>query len=74
MPIRPVISHLIPVSSRVSRIAAAGRDSPRSIAPPGTAQLPLSLRRIIGISPVSSVTTTFTNGTRLLGSGTAGAS
>jgi hypothetical protein len=41
----------IPHSSSVSRTAAWATDSPRSTAPPGTAQLPLSVRRISRISP-----------------------
>ena len=50
------------------------RDSPRSIAAPGMAQLSLSGRRISKISPTSLVTTTSTEGTRLLGLGAAGSS
>jgi hypothetical protein len=47
----PVIAHSIPDSSSVSRAAAWATDSPRSTAPPGTAQLPLSVRRISRIAP-----------------------
>jgi site-specific DNA recombinase len=38
MPTSPVISTWIPVSSAVSRTAVSGSDSPRSMAPPGSAQ------------------------------------
>ena len=69
-----MISHSIPVSSRVSRTAAWTIDSPRSIAPPGTAQLSLSDRRIIKTSPASLTTTTLTEGTRLFAFGAAGSS
>ena len=65
MPTSPVTSQSIPVSSRVSRTAACTIDSPRSIAPPGTAQLSLSERRISNTSPAELVTTTLTDGTRL---------
>ena len=47
----PVIAHSIPDSSSVSRTAASAIDSSSSIAPPGTAQLPLSVRRIFRLSP-----------------------
>lgn len=47
----PVIAHSIPDPSRVSRTAASAIDSSGSIAPPGTAQLPLSVRRIFRLSP-----------------------
>ena len=53
----PVIPHSIPDSSMVSGTAAWATDSQRSIAPPGTAQLSLSDRRIIRISPASFTTT-----------------
>ena len=53
MPTSPVTSQSIPVSSRVSRTAACTIDSPRSIAPPGTAQLSLSDRRISNTSPAA---------------------
>jgi hypothetical protein len=70
----PVIAHLIPDSSKVSRTAAWATDSPKSIAPPGTAQLPLSVRRIIRISPASLTAITLTDGTRLLAFGASGSS
>jgi hypothetical protein len=54
MPTIPVIAHSIPVSSSVSRGAAWTTDSPRSIAPPGSAKLPLSVRRISRMSPAPS--------------------
>ena len=70
----PVIRHSIPLSSLVSLTAASTMDSPRSIAPPGTAQLSLSERRIIKTSPSSLTTTTFTEGTMLLAFGAVGSS
>src|SRR6266516_7501967 len=72
MPTRPVISQVIPVSSLVSRTAAPVIDSPRSMPPPGTAQLSLSVRRIIRISPWSLTTITFADGTGLLAFGAVG--
>ena len=74
MPTSPVTSQSIPVSSRVSRTAACTIDSPRSIAPPGTAQLSLSDRRISNTSPASLITTTLTEGTRLFAFGASGSS
>ena len=74
MPTRPVISQSMPVSSRVSRTAACIIDSPRSIAPPGSAQLSLSDRRISSTSPASLVTTTLTDGTMLFTAGASGSS
>src|SRR6266508_3974304 len=74
MPTRPVISTWTPVSSAVSRTAAAGSDSPRSIAPPGNAQLSLSARRIMRISPASLTTTTLADGTTLFALGAVGSS
>ena len=44
------------------------------MAPPGTAQFPLSVRRISRISPASFATTTLTDGTRLVAVGAAGSS
>src|ERR1700733_10081208 len=58
MPTMPVILQSMPVSSSVSRTAAWATDSPRSTAPPGTAQLPLSVRRISRISPASGLSDT----------------
>src|SRR5215472_6454950 len=72
MPTRPVISQVIPVSSWVSRTAASVIDSPRSMPPPGTAQLALSVRRMSRISPWSLTTITFADGTILLALGAAG--
>src|SRR6266545_2218105 len=66
MPTRPVISQVMPVSSWTSRTAAWVRDSPRSMAPPGRAQLLLSERRMRSISPSSFSTTTLTEGAILL--------
>jgi hypothetical protein len=74
MPTSPVISTWTPVSSAVSRTAACTSDSPRSIAPPGNAQLPLSLRRISSSSPASLTTTTFAEGTTVFAGGAAGSS
>ena len=54
--------------------AAWATDSPRSMAPPGTAQLPLSERRMSRISPASLATMTLTEGTRLLAGGAVGSS
>jgi hypothetical protein len=56
------------------RTAACTIDSPRSIAPPGTAQLSLSERRISKTSPAPLTTTTLTEGARLLAAGAAGSS
>jgi len=58
MPTSPVIWQVIPVSSNVSRIAAWVMDSLRSMPPPGTAQMPLSVRRISRISSWSLTMTT----------------
>src|SRR5258708_18856199 len=63
MPTRPVISQVMPVSSRVSRTAVSVIDSPGSMPPPGTAQLPLSVRRMSRISPWLLTTMTFADGT-----------
>src|SRR5260221_10476340 len=62
----------MPVSSRVSRMAAWGRDSPMSTTPPGSAQLSLSVRRISRTSPTSLVTTTLTDGTMRRACGASG--
>jgi len=64
----------MPVSSLVSRTPACDMDSPRSIAPPGNAQLPLSERSIIRISLLSFSMTTLTDGTMLLAAGAFGSS
>jgi len=64
----------MPVSSRVSLTAACTIDSPRSIAPPGTAHFWLSERRISSTSPSLFVTTTLTDGTRLVALGASGLS
>ena len=55
-------------------MAAWRTDSFSSMAPPGSAQFSLSVRRISKIAPSSRATTTDTAGTRLLGSGAAGSS
>jgi len=64
----------MPVSSLVSLTAACVIDSPRSIAPPGTAQFWLSDRRMSKTSPAAFVTITLTDGTRLVAAGAAGSS
>ena len=74
MPTRPVTSQAIPVSSRVSRTAVSTRDSPRSIAPPGSAQLSLSVRWISSSAPASLTTTMFADGTKLFAAGASGSS
>jgi hypothetical protein len=74
MPTSPVTSQSIPVSSRVSRTAACTIDSPKSIAPPGSAQLSLSERRISSTSPAALVTTTLTDATMLFTVGASGSS
>jgi hypothetical protein len=52
--------------------AAWATDLPRSTAPPGRAQLLLSVQRISRIAPASLTTTTLTEGTRLLALGASG--
>src|SRR5262249_33849305 len=64
----------MPVSSWVSRRAAWGRDSPMSTAPPGMAQLSLSVRRMSRICPERLVTTTLTDGTMCCAVGASGSS
>jgi len=70
---RPSTAISAPVSSRVSRMAAAGADSPMSIAPPGSAHRSLSTLWI-NSSSSSLTTTAVTDGTRLLGAGASGSS
>jgi hypothetical protein len=72
IPASPVIVQSTPVSSFASRTAACTIDSPRSMAPPGTAQLWLSERRMSKTSPTRLVTTTLTEGTRLFAEGRGG--
>jgi hypothetical protein len=68
-----VTAHSIPDSSSVSDRRLGNRLA-EMIAPPGTAQLPLSLRRVIRIAPASLTTATLTDGTRLLACGASGSS
>jgi hypothetical protein len=67
-----LIRRLIELS--ISRTPACDIDSPRSIAPRGTAQLSLSERRIKRRFPSSFSTTTFTDGTMLFAAGASGSS
>ena len=68
------MAYVFTLSPKRADPAPVPRPAPRSIAPPGNVQLPLSERRMSRISPASLATATFTDGTMLVASGALGSS
>jgi hypothetical protein len=74
VPIRPVISTVMPVSSMTSRMAVSVIVSPSSWRPPGMACRSLSVRRMTRSRPMSSSAKTLTAITMLVAFGAFGSS
>src|SRR5688500_5058985 len=72
MPTSPVGSTSMPLSSLTSRTTVWAIDSPKSIAPPGSAHRSLSVRRWSRISPALLATTAVTAATIEFGAGASG--
>ena len=68
-PASPLTAISTPVSSSTSRAAAPVAVSPGSIAPPGSSQLPVSIRRASRIRPPGSRTTAKASATTTVAGG-----